>query len=105
MRLFAHWPEGSEMAAVVNYCRMEQWGWRIGIHTLRLFVVIVIPYRRSALRSFRFRVSVWPKSAFVFLNPALYFDYQSQSLIVGDRRLSLEYLELLANNYGEKVNP
>jgi len=96
------------MTALVNYTSLrdvDAAGWRIGLHLLRLFVVIVIPYRRSALRSFRFRVSVWPKSAFVFLSPALYFDYQRQSLIVGDRRLSLEYLELLANNYGEKVNP
>ena len=109
MKLFAHWPEGSEMSALVNLDAAVDGRRRIGFHLRRLYVVVAFRYPHGTVsphelrQRFSFRVAYWPYGAFA-LGPNLYFDYQRQSLIVGDWGIPLEHLELLARNHGKKVN-
>jgi hypothetical protein len=106
MRILAVWPEGSEMTSLIGYSKIDDGRCRLGFHLGKLSLVAVFPYRYPDCPwqlSYRFSVYWYPKNLWLFGAP-LYFDYTRQSLIVGDRRISLEYLELLAKNYGEKVN-
>ena len=106
MKLFAHWPEGCIMDAVVNYDVEDVKCVRLGFQFPWVNVFVVLP-RRCAWRE-RFRVRIvagWKYPSPFLFNRGLYYEFDRHSLVVDGQRISMERLQSLAHAYGRKVEP
>ena len=96
MKLWSTWPEGSEMAAIINIGEPIYGCLRIALWLPFVSVLLHIPYQRHSPMGTWIRMTRHRRRSPVLFWKQFYYDYARDSLVINGQHVSFERLEDLA---------